>query len=171
MKKIIQYKDNLSSEISEKLKSAKSFIVFEYSGLTAAEMTTLRKNLFKTNSHVMIIKNNILRRALDKAGIKEFGDLVGPNAIAWGEEDEIAPLKEIYSLSKDHDFMKIKGSYLENTFLDEAKTISMASLPGRDGLYSMFLSCLTAPIRGVLYALKALEEQKANSTAQPQEAA
>lgn len=162
MKKIIQYKDNLSSEISEKIKSSKSFIIFEYSGLDATEMTTLRKTLFKTNGQVMVLKNNILNRALEKANIKDFGDLVGPNAIAWGTEDEMAPLKEIYNLSKTHDFLKIKGAYLENTFLDEAKTKSIASLPGRDGLYSMFLSCLTAPIRGVLYALKAVEEQKAS---------
>ncbi len=165
MKKIIQYKDNFSSEISEKIKSAKSFMIFEYSGLDAKEMTTLRKTLFKTQSNVMVLKNNILQRALDKANIKDFGDLVGPNAIAWGNEDEMAPLKEIYNLLKDHDFLKIKGSYLENKFLDEAKTKSIAALPGRDGLYSMFLSCLTAPIRGVLYALKAVEEKK--GTEQP----
>lgn len=162
MKKIIAFKDNLSSEISEKIKSSKSFIIFEYSGLTAAEITTLRKTLFKTNSSVMVLKNNILNRALDKAGIKDFGELVGPNAIAFSTKDEMAPLKEVYNLSKDHDFLKIKGAYLEKTYLDEQKTKSMASLPGRDGLYSMFLSCLSAPIRGVLYALKAVEEQKAN---------
>lgn len=167
MKKIIEYKDNLSSEISEKIKSAKSFIVFEYSGLTAKEMTTLRKTLFKTHSNVMVLKNNILRRALDKADIKDFGELVGPNAIAWGNEDEMAPLKEVFNLTKDHDFMKIKGSYLEGKFLDEEKTKSIASLPGREGLYSMFLSCLTGPIRGVLYALKAVEEKKGNE--QPQQ--
>lgn len=162
MKKIIEYKDNFSSEISEKIKSAKSFIIFEYSGLDAKEMTTLRKTLFKTNSHIMVLKNNILQRALEKANINDFGDLVGPNAIAWGDEDEIAPLKEIFNLTKDHDFLKIKGAYLENKFLDVEKTKSIASLPGRDGLYSMFLSCLTSPIRSVLYALKAIEEKKGN---------
>ncbi|MDE5767583.1 MAG: 50S ribosomal protein L10 [Malacoplasma sp.] len=160
MRKIIQYKDNLSSEISEKIKSSKSFIIFEYSGLDAHTITKLRKDLFKTKSNLLVLKNNILNRALKKANISEFGDLVGPNAIAWGTEDEIAPLKEVYNLIKENDFIKIKGSYVEGSYLDEQKTKSIASLPNREGLYSMLLSCLTGPIRGVLYALKAVSETK-----------
>ena len=160
MRKIIQYKDNLSSEISEKIKSSKSFIIFEYSGLDAHTITKLRKDLFKAKSSLMVLKNNILNRALKKANISEFGDLVGPNAIAWGTEDEIAPLKEVFNLIKDNDCIKIKGSYVEGSFLDEAKTKSIASLPNREGLYSMLLSCLTGPIRGFLYALKAVSETK-----------
>lgn len=160
MKKIIQYKDNLSSEISEKIKSSKSFIIFEYLGLDAYTITKLRKDLFKTGSELLVLKNNILRRALEKANIKEFGDLVGPNAIAWGTEDEIAPLKEVFNLTKDNECIKIKGSYIEGSFLDAEKSKSIASLPNREGLYSMLLSCLTGPIRGVLYALKAVSETK-----------
>ena len=142
------------------IKSSKSFIIFEYSGLDAHTITKLRKDLFKANAKLLVLKNNILRRALEKANIKEFGDLVGPNAIAWGTEDELAPLKEVFNLTKDNDFIKIKGSYVEGSFLDEEKTKSIASLPNREGLYSMLLSCLTGPIRGVLYALKAVSETK-----------
>lgn len=160
MRKIIQYKDKLTNEVAEKLQNSKSFIIFKYSGLTAQEITELRKKLVATKSKVAIYKNNILQRALDKAKIKGFETLIGPNAIAWSTEDEIAPLKEIYELSKTHKFLEIKGSYLENSFLDEKKTQSIASLPNREGLYGMFLSCLTAPIRSVLYALKAVADTK-----------
>ena len=160
MRKIIQYKDKLTNEVSEKLQNSKSFIIFKYSGLTAQEITELRKKLLPSGSKVAIYKNNILQRALEKAKIKGFETLKGPNAIAWSTEDEIAPLKEIYELSKTHDFLEIKGSYLENTFLDVQKTTSIASLPNREGLYGMFLSCLTAPIRSVLYALKAVADTK-----------
>lgn len=160
MRKIIQYKDKLTNEVAEKLQNSKSFIIFKYSGLTAQEITELRKKLVTTKSKVAIYKNNILQRALDKAKIKGFETLIGPNAIAWSTEDEIAPLKEIYELSKTHKFLEIKGSYLENSFLDEKKTQSIASLPNREGLYGMFLSCLTAPIRSVLYALKAVADTK-----------
>lgn len=160
MRKIIQYKDRLTNEVSEKLQSSKSFIIFKYSGLTAQEITELRKKLLSSGSKVAVYKNNILQRALEKAKIKGFESLMGPNAIAWSTDDEIAPLKEIYELSKTHDFLEIKGSYLEKTFLDAKKTASIASLPNREGLYVMFLSCLTAPIRSVLYALKAVADTK-----------
>lgn len=162
MKKIIKYKDNLVSELSKQIDESKSFIIFEYSGLTAQEITVLRKKLLESKAYLKVIKNNILNRALVKSKINDFGDLVGPNAIAIGVEDEIAPLREIFNISKDNDFIKIKGSYLEKSFLDEQKTKSIASLPSREGMYSMILSCLTAPIRGVLYALKAVSETKSN---------
>lgn len=160
MRKIIKIKENLVSEISQEISSAKSFIIFEYSGLTAHEMTVLRKQLLSCKSKVKILKNNILNRALVKANIKDFGDLVGPNAIAIGTEDEIAPLKAVFDLSKENTCVKIKGSYLENQYLDAEKTKSVASLPNREGMYSMFLSCLTSPIRSFLYALKAVADTK-----------
>lgn len=162
MKKIIKLKESLVEQLSKQIDESKSFIIFEYSGLTAHEITVLRKKLLESKASLKIIKNNILNRALVKSKIKDFGDLVGPNAIAIGTEDEIAPLREIFNVSKENDFIKIKGSYLENNFLDEAATKSLASLPNREGMYSMILSCLTGPIRGVLYALKAVADTKPN---------
>ncbi|MCF0218053.1 MAG: 50S ribosomal protein L10 [Malacoplasma sp.] len=160
MKKIIQQKDNLSNSISEKIKAAKSFIIFEYAGLDAKTITTLRSTLFKADAKLLVLKNNILNRALAKANIKDFGELVGPNAIVWGNDDVIVPLREVFNLKKENDFIKIKGSYLENTYLDPHRTESFASLPNREGLYSMLLSCLQQPIRNFLYGLKSLSETK-----------
>lgn len=160
MKKIIKFKDDQVNELSKKIDESKSFIIFEYSGLTASEITDLRKKLLESSAYVKIVKNNILNRALEKSQIKDFGDLVGPNAIAVGNGDEIAPLREIFNVYKENDFIKIKGSYLEKNFLDVESTKKLASLPNREGMYGMVLSCLTAPIRGVLYALKAVSETK-----------
>lgn len=160
MKKIIKIKENLVSDLSNEINESKSFIIFEYSGLTAQEMTDLRKKLLANGAKVKIVKNNILNRALTKSDIKDFGELVGPNAIAIGTTDEMAPLKEVFELSKMNTFIKIKGSYLEKQYMDEAATKSIAALPNREGMYSMVLSCLTAPIRGFLYALKAVADTK-----------
>lgn len=165
MKKIIKLKEDWVSELSTQIDQSKSFIIFEYSGLTAQEITVLRKKLLESKASLKIVKNNILNRALQKSNIKDFNDLVGPNAIAFGEEDEIAPLREIFNISKDNDFIKIKGSYLENNFLDVEKTKAIATLPNREGMYSMFLSCLTSPIRSVMYALKAVADQKESAPA------
>lgn len=165
MKKIIKLKEDWVSELSTQIDQSKSFIIFEYSGLTAQEITTLRKKLLESKASLKIVKNNILNRALQKSNIKDFNELVGPNAIALGNEDEIAPLREIFNISKDNDFIKIKGSYLENNFLDVEKTKAIATLPNREGMYSMLLSCLTSPIRSVMYALKAVADQKESAPA------
>lgn len=159
--KAIEIKKQLVDVISKNLKEAKSFIVFEYHGLTAAQITELRKNLFKSNSKLIILKNNILKRSLEVGKFNEIiSDVVGPNSIVMGFGDELAPIKDVVELSKQNDFIKIKGAYLEGKYLtiDEIKTI--ASIPGREGLYSMLLSCLTAPIRNFMYGLKAVVDKK-----------
>lgn len=159
--KAIQAKEVQVQNIAEDLKRAKSFIVFEYSGLTAKNITALRTELHKSGSKMYVLKNNILRRALTEAGVNEFDGLVkGPNAIAIAFEDEIAPIKSVNDVAKEFDVVNLKGAYIENTFADESKIKALANIPGRDGLYSMFLSCLQAPIRGFLYAIKAVSETK-----------
>ncbi|MGL5246040.1 MAG: 50S ribosomal protein L10 [Mycoplasmoidaceae bacterium] len=160
MKKIIQFKESEVNKISDLMKSSASFLIFEYQGIDAPDMTAVRKEMLKSDANLHIIKNNILNRALKKVGFQEFGELVGPNAIAFGNSDEIAPLKIINDLSKTNDCIKFKGSVIDNKFIDAEKTIAISKLPNREGLYSMLLSCLTAPIRGFLYALKAIEETK-----------
>ncbi|MDE5651606.1 MAG: 50S ribosomal protein L10 [Ureaplasma sp.] len=159
--KAINAKQTLVHEISENLKKAKSFVVFEYLGLTASEITSLRFALNKSNSKLQVLKNNILARAIKEANIDGFeGSFVGPNAIAIAFEDEISPIKEISKIAKNCECVKIKGAYLENNFLDAQKVQEIANIPGREGLYSMFLSCLQSPVRSFLYALKAVSETK-----------
>lgn len=159
----IELKKELVNEVASDLKKAKSFIVFEYHGLTAARITELRKELFKADSKLIILKNNILKRSLETHQFNEITENIsGPNSIIIGFGDELAPIKSAVNLSKEFDFIKIKGAYLDGKYLtiDEIQTI--ASIPGREGLYSMLLSCLTAPIRNFMYGLKAVAEKKEN---------
>lgn len=159
--KAIQAKQDFVQTIANELKQAKSFIVFEYSGLTAKNITDLRFTLNKSGSKLRILKNNILKRAIELANIQGFdGTIVGPNAIAMAFEDEINPIKSVNDVATDFEVVKIKGAYLENNFADINKVKQIASIPGRDGLYSMFLSCLQSPIRSFLYAVKAVSETK-----------
>ena len=159
--KAISAKKTLVQEVAESLKAAKSFVVFEYLGLTASQMTNLRAELHKNGGKLCVLKNNILDRAIQSSGIIGFENLItGPNAIAVGFEDEITPFKAISEVSKQAEVVKVKGAYLENAFVDTNKFKEIASIPGREGLYSMFLSCLQSPIRSFLYALKAVSETK-----------
>lgn len=161
MKAIIEKKKQDTEKIANEIERSKSFILFEYQGLNAAVITSLRKELTKNNSKMYVLKNNILSRALDSKSIKDFEQMLsGPNAIAFGFEDEISVFKNIVELTKKNDFVKIKGGYFNGNFVDANQIKSIAAIPGREGLYSMLLSCLTSPIRSVLYALKAVSETK-----------
>lgn len=159
--KAIALKEAKIQSVVKDLKDAKSFIIFEYHGLTAKNITALRKELHDAGSKLYVLKNNILRRSLKEAGLGEIeNEIVGPNAIAIGFEDEIAPIKSVHKIAGEFDFVHLKNAYLENKFVDKAMINQIAAIPGRDGLYSMFLSCLTSPIRSFMYALKAVSEKK-----------
>lgn len=150
------------AEIATVLKNAKSFIVFEYHGLTAANVFALRNVLHASNSKLFVLKNSISERAFKETNVYEgFEDkLTGPNAVAVAMDDEIAAIKAVNDVAKEFDFVKVKGAFLEGKFADKTKIDQIAAIPGREGLYSMLLSCFTAPLRNVLYGLKAVAEKK-----------
>lgn len=159
--KAINIKKQQVTEIVENLKKATSFIIFEYRGMNAITSTNVRNNLYQSNAKLFVLKNNILSRALKELNHEEQAQqIVGPLAIAISFGDELASIKEIHNLTKDFDFINIKMAYLDGKFLDINEINAIANIPSRDGLYSMFLSCLTGPIRNFLYGLKAISEKK-----------
>jgi large subunit ribosomal protein L10 len=160
MKDIIVAKQKQVADLSILMKDCKSFVIFEYRGLTASTMTTLRKKNFDSGSKTIVLKNNILRRAAIDNKITEFEKISGPNAIAIGLKDELSVFKNIVDITKEFNFVKIKGGYFENKFISEQEVIALANIPSRDGLYSMLLSCLESPIKKFMYGLKAIADNK-----------
>ena len=112
-KDVILQKEAQVKELSEKLKKSKLILIVDYRGTTVEDDTKLRKNLREANGCSKVIKNNIIRRALEMNGEKELDDiLVGPNALITSEDDYLAPLKVVYKFSKDHENYKIKGGII-----------------------------------------------------------
>ncbi|MDE6477215.1 MAG: 50S ribosomal protein L10 [Mycoplasmoidaceae bacterium] len=160
MKTVIAKKEADSQTLAEELKTSKSFLVFEYLGLNAKDITSLRRNLHKAGAKMYVAKNNIFNRAMKLAGVDKISDIAGPNALIVSQGDEVAPFKEISEIAKKHTFIKFKGGILDNQFIGPDSLSQIASIPGREGLYSMLLSCLQAPIRNFLYGIKAVGESK-----------
>ena len=161
MSKAIETKQHVVTEIAEKLRDSKSTIVVDYRGLTVSEVTELRKNLREAGVEFKVYKNSLTRRAAESAELAELNEfLTGPNAIAFSNEDVIAPAKVLNDFAKDHEALEIKAGVIEGKLvsLDEVKAI--ATLPSREGLLSMLLSVLQAPMRGLAIATKAVADQK-----------
>jgi len=160
MKQVIQNKVVQVEELSKKIKDAKSFLVFEYLGLNAIQSSELRQKLFKGQAQMIVIKNNILNRALKVLNNPSIPESTGPCAIIISNGDEIIPFKEVYDLSKENDFIKYKFGVLDGSLVDKNKLATIATLPGKDGLLSMLCSVLLAPLRNFMYGLKAVGEGK-----------
>ncbi|MED4052464.1 50S ribosomal protein L10, partial [Priestia megaterium] len=157
MSKVIETKQQVVTEIADKLRASKSTIVVDYRGLTVSEATELRKQLREAGVEFKVYKNSLTRRAAESAEMAELNEfLTGPNAIAFSNEDVVAPAKVLNDFAKNHEALEIKAGVIEGKLvtLDEVKAI--ATLPSREGLLSMLLSVLQAPIRNLALATKAV---------------
>ncbi|WP_195914951.1 50S ribosomal protein L10 [Streptococcus mutans] len=157
----IAKKAELVDAVAEKMKAAVSIVVVDSRGLTVEQDTVLRRNLRESAVEFKVIKNSILRRAAEKAGLEGFDDIfTGPSAVAFSNEDVVAPAKIINDFAKDAEALEIKGGAIEGAVSTKEEIQALAALPNREGLFSMLLSVLQAPVRNVAYAVKAVAESK-----------
>ena len=157
---VLAAKSETVKEISEKAKKSQTIIVCEYRGLTVAQIQEIRRALHKENAEMNVYKNSLVERAVDELGYNELNNiLTGPNAIVFSE-DVIAGAKVIAKYAKRHrDVLVVKGGIVEGKFVDAKGIIEVSKLPGKEGLLSMFLSCLQAPIRSFACAVKAVADK------------
>jgi len=157
---VLAAKSETVKEISEKAKKSQTIIVCEYRGLTVAQIQEIRRALHKENAEMNVYKNSLVERAVDELGYNDLNNiLTGPNAIVFSE-DVIAGAKVIAKYAKRHkDVLIVKGGIVEGKFADEKAILEVAKLPGKEGLLSMFLSCLQAPIRSFACAVKAVADK------------
>ncbi|MDO4911940.1 MAG: 50S ribosomal protein L10 [Lactobacillus sp.] len=162
-KAAIAAKEKIVDAFAEELKAAKSILVINYLGLNVDEVTGLRKELRDSQVKMKVIKNTYLRRAAAKAGIEGLDDtFVGPTAVIYTSEadDVTEPARIITKFAEDHEVITVKGGMLEGKVVSDEEIKALAAIPGREGLLSMLVSELQAPIRDFAYAVKAVADAK-----------
>ncbi|WP_019244366.1 MULTISPECIES: 50S ribosomal protein L10 [Bacillus] len=161
MSSAIEAKKQIVQEIADKMKASKSTIVVDYRGLNVAEVTELRKQLREAGIEFKVYKNTLTRLAAESAEVAELNSvLTGPNAIAFSNEDVVAPAKILNDFAKKHEALEIKAGVIEGNVATVEEVKALAELPSREGLLSMLLSVLQAPIRNLALATKAVADQK-----------
>lgn len=158
---VLEQKKQVVSEIATKLKESKSTVLVDYRGLNVSQVTELRKQLREAGVEFKVYKNTLSRRAAAEAELTELDQqLVGPTAIAFSADDVIAPAKVLHSFAKKNDKLEIKAGVIEGQVSSAEDVKALAELPSREGLLSMLLSVLQAPVRNFALATKAVAEQK-----------
>lgn len=159
--KIIQEKQQAVTEITDKLRASSCTVVTDYRGLNVAQVTELRKKLREAGVEFQVLKNSLTRRATEQADLSALDEhLTGPTAIAFSTQDVVAPAKILSDFAKKNDALKIKGGVVEGRVVGFDQIKALADLPSREGLLSMLLSVLQAPIRNFALGVKAVAEKK-----------
>jgi large subunit ribosomal protein L10 len=159
--KVIQAKQEAVDVVAAKLRESVSTVVADYRGLNVAQVTELRKQLREAGVEFQVLKNTLLRRATAAAELTDLDEvLTGPTAVAFGTNDAVAPAKILNDFAKKNDALKLKGGVVEGRVIGESEIKALAELPSREGLLSMLLSVLQAPVRNFALAVKAVAEKE-----------
>ncbi|GHV00290.1 50S ribosomal protein L10 [Clostridia bacterium] len=147
-------------EIGERLKKAKSVVLIDYRGFNVSEDSALRREFRKANVEYKVLKNTLVRRALNDMGIKELdGKLNGPTAVAFGYDDVVAPAKIIVNSINATKKMSVKGGLLEGKVISDAQVNTLAAIPDKKTLVAQLLAMLTAPVRKLAVALDQIAQK------------
>lgn len=159
--KVLNEKAQIVSEVAEKFRTSATTVVADYRGLTVSQVTELRKQLREAGVEFRVLKNTLLRRATAETELTELDQhLVGPTAVAFSKEDAVAPAKIISDFAKKNDALKVKGGIVEGRVVGLDQIKALADLPSREGLLSMLLSVLQAPMRNMALAVKAVADKQ-----------
>lgn len=157
----INLKKQAVEEITERFKNSNSAVLVEYRGLSVAEISELRNNLRAEDVEFKVYKNRLVQRATESTDYEGFNDyLTGPNAIAFGKSDAVAPARVIAKFAKEHEALVIKAGVVEGKLLSIDEVKEIASLPNREGMYSMLLGMLQAPVSKFARVVKAVADAK-----------
>ena len=162
----IAKKQAIVEDVTVKFTDAASVVIVDYRGLTVDQVTELRKQLREAGVEMKVIKNSILSRAAEAANLPGLDDVFkGPTAVAFSNEDVIAPAKIINDFAEKAEALEIKGGIIKGKVSSKEEIEALAKLPNREGLLSMLLSVLQAPVRNTALIIKAVAEQKEEEVA------
>lgn len=165
-------KAQIVAELKDRFQNSSSAVLIDYRGITVAEATVMRNEFRDAGVVYKIYKNTLTERAVKELGYEDLIPyLAGPTAIAFGVDDPVAPAKLLNDTIKKLKKMEFKVGVVEGKVIDVDGIKELASLPSREELIAKMLGSMNAPITGLamvlsgtirslLYALKAVEEQK-----------
>ncbi len=160
-KTIIAQKQSVVDTIVANAKASQSISIIEYRGLTVSEFEKLRKNLRKEGVELHVLKNTLVARALGSLGYQNLEQqLAGPNAYVFSKKDAASGPKVLAKFAKSNEKLIIKGGVVEGKVVDEKELRVVATLPNKEGMISMLLGCLTAPVSGFARTLKAVADHQ-----------
>ncbi|MDO4198277.1 MAG: 50S ribosomal protein L10 [Erysipelotrichaceae bacterium] len=163
---VLENKQAVVAEITDKIKNSDATVVCEYRGLSVAEVSELRRNLRAENVEFKVYKNTMVERACDDLGFGDLkSDLSGPNAFAFSS-DATAPARVLAKFAKKHQALVLKSGIVEGKVVDNATIKELSTLPNREGMLSMLLSCLQSPVSSFARVIKAVADNKGEAPAE-----
>lgn len=159
--KILEQKKQQVAELTEAFKAANVGVLVNYSGISVEDDTKLRKQMREAGCTYKVVKNTLLQRAFEAAGIEGLDEFLnGTTAIGYSSEGYTEAPKILYDYAKDHDNYQVKAGFFDGAMMDAAGIESLAKIPPKEVLLAQVVGGLNAPIQSLAIALNAIAEKQ-----------
>ena len=159
--KVLSEKQAIVADLTDKLKNAAAGVLVDYKGITVAEDTALRAELRKNNVEYAVVKNTLLRFAVDNCGMNELDSLLsGTTSLAICHDDPVSPARVVNDFAKKIDgHFEIKGGFMDGKVMPLEEVMELAAIPPLPILQAKVLGTMLAPISALACVLKQAAEK------------
>lgn len=150
-----------------------ALILTDYRGLSVSAITDLRRKLRQAGAEYKVVKNTLFRLAAENLMEQGMGEMLeGPTAVAFVQDEPVAPAKTIVDFMVEHKTLQLKGGYFEGRVLDADQMKALSKIPPKEILLAQAVGAIQSPLAGLVgtmqgllsglvYTLQAISEKKA----------
>lgn len=147
-------KERIVADLVEEFSRSQALIMTDYRGLKVEAMRTLRNRLREESCGYHVVKNRLVKLAMEKVGLPfEETLFAGPTAIGFCYQDVVAPAKALVNYAKETKTLSIRGGLMGSQVMSEGEILSLSHLPSRDELLAQTIAQLQAPLVGLVNVL------------------
>jgi len=149
-------KEQIVEAATQRLRGVRGVFLADLSGMTVESVSRLRRKCREQKIQVRVIKNTLLKRALNASGITALDDhLVGPTSVVFSPDSEMAPAKVLVDFAKETEKPRVKAAVVDGRLFDGKAIAVLATLPTREVLLGQVLATFIAPMTTFLAAIDA----------------
>lgn len=151
-------KQLLLDEVKGQIDHFGSFLIAQYSGVSANALGQLRREIGDLGGDVQMIKKTLLVKAAKEAGVEiSESDLPGHIGVVYGGKDPLETTKAVFKFSKENDkALNVLGGRFDGKYLNAKDVEMLSTLPGKDEMRAQLLSVLEAPLSQAVGAMDAI---------------
>lgn len=165
-----QHKNKMVAQYAEWLRQSQGVFVLNYSKMTMKDIDTLRAKAREAGAELHVVKNTLMKLALDEVGIQDKAVFDGASLVGFAFSDAPALAKVLSEATAKSEIFAIKGGYLGTQPLNAAQVKALADLPPLPVMRAMLLGTISAPAsklvrtlaepaRGLAAVIKAYSEK------------
>ena len=162
---VLERKKQMVADLSERIKNSCAGVVVDYKGINVEDDTKLRKELREAGVEYTVVKNTILGRAVEDAGLAGLEDVLeGTTAIATAADDYVASARILQKFADSHDNFSLKS---DGEVISMDKLMALAKLPSREVLLATVCSVFNAPIAAFARGVQAIVDKGGVEACEP----